>query len=102
MIFSRNKRWISVGFFAVVAATCVIAPQTAKADVKIEPDGVMGQSVVDETIYDPAEDYVWLSSNIEAPAQFSADDMPMLRAATYTKLFLESSFTTGSDLNNRT
>lgn len=102
MIFSRNKRWISVGFFAVVAATCVIAPQTAKADVKIEPDGVMGQSVVDETIYDPAEDYVWLSSNIEAPAQFSADDMPMLRAATYTKLFLESSFTTVSDLNNRT
>ena len=100
MIFSRNKRWISVGFFAVVAATCVIAPQTAKADVKIEPDGVMGQSVVDETIYDPAEDYVWLSSNIEAPAQFSADDMPMLRAATYTKLFLESSFTTVSDLNN--
>ena len=102
MIFSRNKRWISVGFFAVVAATCVIAPQTAKADVKIEPDGVMGQSVVDETIYDPAEDYVWLSSNIEVPAQFSADDMPMLRAATYTKLFLESSFTTVSDLNNRT
>lgn len=102
MIFSRNKRWISVGFFAVVAATCVIAPQTAKADVKIEPDGVMGQSVVDETIYDPAEDYVWLSSNIEAPAQFSADDMPMLRAATYTKLFLESSFTTVSDLNNCT
>lgn len=102
MIFSRNKRWISVGFFAVAAAICVIAPQTAKADVKIEPDGVMGQSVVDETIYDPAEDYVWLSSNIEAPAQFSADDMPMLRAATYTKLFLESSFTTVSDLNNRT
>lgn len=102
MIFSRNKRWISVGFFAVVAATCVIAPQTAKADVKIEPDGVMGQSVVDETIYDPAEDYVWLSSNIEAPAQFNADDMPMLRAATYTKLFLESSFTTVSDLNNST
>lgn len=102
MIFSRNKRWISVGFFAVVAATCVIAPQTAKADVKIEPDGVMGQSVVDETIYDPAEDYVWLSSNIEAPAQFSADDMPMLRAATYTNLFLESSFTTVSDLNNST
>lgn len=102
MIFSRNKRRISVGFFAVVAATCVIAPQTAKADVKIEPDGVMGQSVVDETIYDPAEDYVWLSSNIEAPAQFSADDMPMLRAATYTKLFLENSFTTVSDLNNST
>lgn len=102
MIFSRNKRRISVVFFAVVAATCVIAPQTAKADVKIEPDGVMGQSVVDETIYDPAEDYVWLSSNIEVPAQFSADDMPMLRAATYTKLFLESSFTTVSDLNNRT
>lgn len=102
MIFSRNKRRISVVFFAVVAATCVIAPQTAKADVKIEPDGVMGQSVVDETIYDPAEDYVWLSSNIEAPAQFSADDMPMLRAATYTKLFLESSFTTVSDLNNST
>lgn len=102
MIFSRNKRRISVGFFAVVAATCVIAPQTAKADVKIEPDGVMGQSVVDETIYDPAEDYVWLSSNIEAPAQFSADDMPMLMAATYTKLFLESSFTTVSDLNNST
>lgn len=102
MIFSRNKGWISVVFFAVVAATCVIAPQTAKADVKIEPDGVMGQSVVDETIYDPAEDYVWLSSNIEAPAQFSADDMPMLRAATYTNLFLESSFTTVSDLNNST
>lgn len=102
MIFSRNKRRISVVFFAVVAATCVIAPQTAKADVKIEPDGVMGQSVVDETIYDPADDYVWLSSNIEAPAQFSADDMPMLRAATYTKLFLESSFTTVSDLNNST
>lgn len=102
MIFSRNKRRISVVFFAVVAATCVIAPQTAKADVKIEPDGVMGQSVVDETIYDPAEDYVWLSSNIEAPAKFSADDMPMLRAATYTKLFLESSFTTVSDLNNST
>lgn len=99
--FWNYKRYLCVGFLAAVTA-CVAAPQNAKADVVIEPDGVMGQSVVEEMAYDPAEDYVWLSSNLEAPAAYDLKNIPMLRATAYTDLFLEGSFTTVSDLNGAT
>ena len=101
MNFWSTKRGLGVGFLAAVTA-CVIAPQNVKADVVIEPDGVMGQSIVDETVYDSAEDYAWLSSSLGKPATYSADNLPMLRATAYTDLFMESSFTTVSDLNGST
>lgn len=101
MIFWKDKRWFGVGFLAVLAAGFV-APQTVKADVVIEPDGVMGQSIVDEMTCDPAEDYAMLSKSADAPAVYDLDQIPMLRATTYTNLFLEGSFTTVSDLNNAT
>ena len=101
MSFWRDKRWFGVGFLAVAAAG-FIAPQTVKADVVIEPDGVMGQSIVDEMTYDPAEDYVWLSKSADASEVSDLDQIPLLRATAYTDLFLEGSFTTVSDLNGAT
>ena len=99
MNFQSYKRWISIG---LLVAACAIVPQTVKADTVIEPDGVMGQSITDEMQSDPAEDYVWLSAGMEAPAAFDVDAMPLFRASSYTDLFLASSFTTVSDLNGST
>lgn len=101
LIFWKDKRWFGVGFLAVVAAG-LIAPQMVKADVVIEPDGVMGQSIVDEMAYDSAEDYAWLSKRADASSALDLDQIPLFRATTYTNLFLEGSFTTVSDLNNAT
>ena len=94
--FQSYKRWISIG---LLVAACAIVPQTVKADTVIESDGVMGQRITDEMQSDPAEDYVWLSAGMEAPAAFDVDAMPLFRASNYTDLFLASSFTTVSDLN---
>lgn len=99
MNFQSYKRWISIG---LLVAACAIVPQTVKADTVIESDGVMGQSITDEMQSDPAEDYVWLSAGMEAPAAFDVDAMPLFRASNYTDLFLASSFTTVSDLNGST
>lgn len=99
MNFQSYKRWISIG---LLVAACAIVPQTVKADAVIESDGVMGQSITDEMQTDPAEDYVWLSAGMEAPAAFDVDAMPLFRASNYTDLFLASSFTTVSDLNGST
>lgn len=99
MNFQSYKRWISIG---LLVAACAIVPQTVKADTVIEADGVMGQSITDEMQSDPAEDYVWLSAGMEAPAAFDVDAMPLFKASSYTDLFLESSFTTVSDLNGST
>ncbi len=99
MNFQSYKRWISTG---LLVAACAIVPQTVKADTVIESDGVMGQSITDEMQSDPAEDYVWLSAGMEAPAAFDVDAMPLFRASNYTDLFLASSFTTVSDLNGST
>ena len=99
MNFQSYKRWISIG---LLVAACAIVPQTVKADTVIESDGVMGQSITDEMQSDPAEDYVWLSAGMEAPAAFDVDAMPLFRASSYTDLFLASSFTTVSDLNGST
>lgn len=101
MKFWKDKRYLCVGFLAAVTVG-VAAPQSVKADVVIEPDGVMGQSVADEMAYDPAEDYAWLSGSLEAPAAYDPEKIPLLRATAYTDLFLEGSFTTVSDLNNAT
>ena len=101
MSFWKKKIGLSVGFLAIVAAGFVV-PQTVKADVVIEPDGVMGQSIVDEMAYDSAADYAWLSKSADAPAAIDWKQIPMLRATTYTDLFLEGTFMTVSDLNNVT
>ena len=84
MNFQSYKRWISIG---LLVAACAIVPQTVKADTVIEADGVMGQSITDEMQSDPAEDYVWLSAGMEAPAAFDVDAMPLFRASSYTDLF---------------
>ena len=96
MNFQSYKRWISIG---LLVAACAIVPQTEKADTVIESDGVMGQSITDEMQSDPAEDYVWLSAGMEVQ---TLDTLPLLRASSYTDLFLQSSFTTVSDLNGST
>lgn len=96
MNFQSYKRWISIG---LLVAACAIVPQTVKADTVIESDGVMGQSITDEMQSDPAEDYVWLSAGMEVQ---TLDTLPLLRASSYTDLFLQSSFTTVSDLNGST
>ena len=96
MNFQSYKRWISIG---LLVAACEIVPQTVKADTVIEADGVMGQSITDEMQSDPAEDYVWLSAGMEVQ---TLDTLPLLRASSYTDLFLQSSFTTVSDLNGST
>ena len=76
--FQSYKRWMSIG---LLVAACAIVPQTVKADTVIESDGVMGQSITDEMQSDPAEDYVWLSAGMEAPAAFDVDAMPLLGQA---------------------
>lgn len=73
-----------------MAAICAFAPQQTKAEVpKDQMDGVMGQSIQDETIYDetPEQD-----SGVMRAAAY---ELPSVRAASpYSEDFLNNSFTT--------
>lgn len=99
MILS-NKRWLGVGILAAIL--CVLAPQETKAGDMQQLDGVMGQSLEEEVLYDPAADYKLLTSSAEQTTTFSVANIPMLRSTAYTSLFLEASFTTESDFKNAT
>lgn len=96
----KNKRYIGIGILVAVAA-CMFAPQSTRADVKNQLDGVMGQSIENEMSYDTAADYRFLAGSRETVATYNPDT-PLLRASAYTDLFLQNSFTTVNNFDNGT
>lgn len=88
----------------VLSAACVLAPQQLRAAVpEAQMDGVMGQSIEDETVYKddiPAEDtqYSLLRSAISL---LSATSTQAVRTS-YTKDFEDNSFTTDGDYTSAT
>ncbi len=88
----------------VLSAACVLAPQQLRAAVpEAQMDGVMGQSIEDETVYKddiPAEDtqYSLLRSAISL---LSATSTQALRTS-YTQDFEDNSFTTDGDYTSAT
>lgn len=86
----------------VLAAVCVIAPQQLKAEVPAaQMDGVMGQSMEDETVYEE-------TPNLDAlimKGAVSNYSLPATQAATrssYSQDFLDNSFTTAGDYTSAT
>ena len=86
----------------VLAAVCVIAPQQLKAEVPAaQMDGVMGQSMEDETVYEE-------TPNLDAlimKGAVSNYSLPAIQAATrssYSQDFLDNSFTTEGDYTSAT
>ena len=86
----------------VLAAACVVAPQQLKAEVPAaQMDGVMGQSMKDETAYEETPNLDGLIMQ-GAAATYS---LPTMRAATgssYSQDFLDSSFTTAGTYTRAT
>ena len=88
----------------VLSAACVLAPQQLRAAVpEAQMDGVMGQSIEDETVYKddiPAEDtqYSLLRSAISL---LSATSTQAVRTS-YTQEFEDNSFTTDGDYTSAT
>lgn len=85
-----------------LAAVCVIAPQQLKAEVPAaQMDGVMGQSMEDETVYEE-------TPNLDAlimKGAVSNYSLPATQAATrssYSQDFLDNSFTTAGDYTSAT
>ena len=86
----------------VLAAVCVIAPQQLKAEVPAaQMDGVMGQSMEDETVYEE-------TPNLDAlimKGAVSNYSLPATQATTrssYSQDFLDNSFTTAGDYTSAT
>lgn len=74
-----------------ISAVCILAPHSTEAAVpKAQMDGVMGQSIEDETVYDDTDmlDYPMLGSPI---ALFSSPTTKAV-STSYTQDFLGSSF----------
>ena len=88
----------------VLSAACVLAPQQLRAAVpEAQMDGVMGQSIEDETVYKddiPAEEtqYSLLRSAISL---LSATSTQAVRTS-YTQDFEDNSFTTDGDYTSAT
>ena len=88
----------------VLSAACVLAPQQLRAAVpEAQMDGVMGQSIEDETVYKddiPAEEtqYSLLRSAISL---LSATSTQAVRTS-YTQEFEDNSFTTDGDYTSAT
>lgn len=88
----------------VLSAACVLAPQQLRAAVpEAQMDGVMGQSIEDETIYKddiPAEDtqYSLLRSAISLLSATSTQAV----STSYTQDFEDNSFTTDGDYTSAT
>ena len=99
MKFSKAKVMVAG---LVLAVACMIAPQQLKAEVPAaQMDGVMGQSIEDETVYEetPNLDALIMQG---ATATYS---LPTMRAATgssYSQDFLDSSFTTAGTYTSTT
>ena len=93
----------------VLAAVCVIAPQQLRAEVpEAQMDGVMGQSIEDETTYDEITDAAGEKGTLDALILKSAAatySLPAMQAATsssYSQDFLDSSFTTAGTYTSAT
>lgn len=88
----------------VLSAACVLAPQQLRAAVpEAQMDGVMGQSIEDETVYKddiPAEDtqYSLLRSAISLLSATSTQAV----STSYTQDFEDNSFTTEGDYTSAT
>lgn len=85
----------------VLSAACVLAPQQLRAAVpEAQMDGVMGQSIEDETVYDDTDmlDYPMLGSPI---ALFSSPTTKAV-STSYTQDFEDNSFTTDGDYTSAT
>ena len=88
----------------VLSAACVLAPQQLRAAVpEAQMDGVMGQSIEDETVYKddiPAEDtqYSLLRSAISLLSATSTQAV----STSYTQDFEDNSFTTDGDYTSAT
>ena len=83
-----------------VTAVCIFAPQQLKAQVPEEQmDGVMGQSIEDETVYGDQPD---LDTQILKNAPVLTGRSSLKKASAYTSAFLNASFTTIGDYNNAT
>ena len=97
--FSKAKLMVAG---LVLAAACVVAPQQLKAEVPAaQMDGVMGQSMEDETAYEETPNLDGLIMQ-GAAATYS---LPTMRAATgssYSQDFLDSSFTTAGTYTRAT
>lgn len=99
MKFSKAKVMVAG---LVLAAACMIAPQQLKAEVPAaQMDGVMGQSIEDETVYEE-------TPNLDAlimKGAVSNYSFPATQAATsssYSQDFLDSSFTTAGTYTSTT
>lgn len=88
----------------VLSAACVLAPQQLRAAVpEAQMDGVMGQSIEDETVYKddiPAED-TQSSLLRSAISLLSATSTQAVRTS-YTQDFEDNSFTTDGDYTSAT
>ena len=88
----------------VLSAACVLAPQQLRAAVpEAQMDGVMGQSIEDETVYKddiPAEEtqYSLLRSAISLLSATSTQAV----STSYTQDFEDNSFTTDGDYTSAT
>lgn len=103
----RKLKWTKAKIIVaglVLSAACVLAPQQLRAAVpEAQMDGVMGQSIEDETVYKddiPAEDtqYSLLRSAISL---LSATSTQAVRTS-YTQDFEDNSFTTDGDYTSAT
>lgn len=83
-----------------VTAVCIVAPQQLKAQVpEAQMDGVMGQSIEDETVYESKPD---LDTLIEKNAPVFGNRKSLKKASSYSSAFLNASFTTAGDYTSAT
>lgn len=72
-----------------VTAVCIVAPQQLKAQVpEAQMDGVMGQSIEDETVYESKPD---LDTLIEKNAPVFGNRTSLKKASSYSSAFLNAS-----------
>ena len=103
----RKLKWTKAKIIVaglVLSAACVLAPQQLRAAVpEAQMDGVMGQSIEDETVYKddiPAEEtqYSLLRSAISLLSATSTQAV----STSYTQDFEDNSFTTDGDYTSAT
>ena len=99
MKFSKAKVMVAG---LVLAAACVVAPQQLKAEVPAaQMDGVMGQSMEDETVYEETPNLDGLIMQ-GAAATYSLPTMRAAKGSSYSQDFLDSSFTTAGTYTRAT
>ena len=97
--FSKAKLMVAG---LVLAAACVVAPQQLKAEVPAaQMDGVMGQSMEDETAYEETPNLDGLIMQ-GAAATYSLPTMRAAKGSSYSQDFLDSSFTTAGTYTRAT